>query len=351
MTSPNGAYVLFGDASPVGDGLGSGTGQTSPVASPTGDGGEEVTNDMPLRRRLVVAETRKHQPDTLSVSDALDHARQMPDSSVDLVVFSPPYDGVRDYRGEWSIDLPALGVELLRVVKDGCFAVVVIGDGTKNQRKSMTTFRTAVAWEDAGWALFESVIYSRDGRPGAWWATRFRVDHEHILIFFKGKRPRPVAHHDGLRVPSKHAGKKWTGTQRLTDGTTVPITATVADTKCRGTIWHYATSNSEGNRVKMAHPATYPDALARDLILALSAEGDVVYDPMVGSGTSCVVAAQHDRRWIGNDVSTDYIDIARQRLAVEADAYEAPTCCTECGNDDAAEGYTLCLSCLELVAA
>lgn len=290
-------------------------------------------------------------PNTLSVADALDHASRMPDESVDLVIFSPPYDGVRDYKGGWAIDLPALAAQLLRVVKDGSFAVIVMTDGTKNQRKSMTTFRTAVAWEDAGWSMFETVIYSRDGRPGAWWATRFRVDHEYVLMFYKGKRPRPVQHHKGLRVPSKHAGKKWTGTQRLTDGTTIPITATVADTKCRGTIWHYATSNSEGNRLKTQHPATYPDALARDLILALSAPDDVVYDPMVGSGTSCVIAAQEGRRWIGNDVAPDYIDVARTRLIYEAMAYETPMACEECGNDDASEGYALCLCCLEAVAA
>jgi site-specific DNA-methyltransferase (adenine-specific) len=147
----------------------------------------------------------------LHVGDAVDFTHTLASDSVDLVLFSPPYDQVRDYSGDWSIDLPALAVELLRVVKDGGFAVIVIGDGTKDFRKSMTTFRTAVAWEDAGWGLFESVIYSRDGRPGAWWASRFRVDHEHILMFFKGARPRPL-NKGHLRVMTKHAGKAWTGT-------------------------------------------------------------------------------------------------------------------------------------------
>lgn len=282
---------------------------------------------------------------SLSVGDALDATRGLPAESVDLVLFSPPYDDVRDYQGGWAIDLPALAVEALRVVKDGGFAVIVIGDGTKNFRKSMTTFRTAVAWEDAGWGLFESVIYSRDGRPGAWWASRFRVDHEHILMFFKGKRPRALTK-DHLRVPTKHAGKAWTGTQRLTDGTTVPIAATVADTKCRGTLWHYATSNSEGNKVKAAHPATYPDALARDIILACTAPGDLVYDPMMGSGTSVVVAAQEGRLYFGNDISPEYVEIATARLDSEAPA-PLPLICIECGNDDATEGCVMCMDCIE----
>lgn len=321
-------------------------GLSSALGSVTDHDGGEVNKQMPPAQGALVVVKGHTRPNSLNVGDALDHVESLATESVDLVVFSPPYDGVRDYNGEWSIDLPALGQRLLRVVKDGGFAVIVMADGTKNQRKSMTTFRTAVAWEDAGWSLFESVIYSRDGRPGAWWATRFRVDHEHILMFYKGKRPRPVEHHDGLRVPSKHAGKTWKGTQRLTDGTTIPITATVAATKCRGTIWHYATSNSEGNRLKTSHPATYPDALARDLILALSSAGDLVYDPMAGSGTTAVVAAQNGRQWIANDVSLEYVDLARQRLAVEARAYEDLTVCVECGNDDAAEGESSCSDCL-----
>ena len=322
--------------------------QMSLLDSAVSNGGEEVINSDTTVTRCYDAPMG-----SLSIGDAVEHVSTLRSDSVDLVVFSPPYDGVRDYRGNWTLDLPALGSALLRVVKDGGFAVVVIGDGTKNQRKSMTTFRTAVAWEDAGWALFESVIYSRDGRPGAWWATRFRVDHEHILLFFKGKRPRPVNHHPGLRVPSKHAGKKWTGTQRMTDGSLIKTTATVADDKCRGTIWHYATSNSEGNRVKAQHPATFPDALARDLILALSQPGDVVYDPMMGSGTTAVVAAQEGRRWLGNDFTAEYVSIAAERLRLEADVpmvHIVTTCC-ECGNDDVCEGYFYCSDCLEQVGA
>lgn len=311
------------------------------------NGGEEVIASDSVTRCYVAP------MGSLSIGDAVEHVGTLPSDSVDLVVFSPPYDGVRDYNGAWTIDLPALGAALLRVVKDGGFAAIVIGDGTKNQRKSMTTFRTAVAWEDAGWSLFESVIYSRDGRPGAWWATRFRVDHEHILLFFKGKRPRPVDHHAGLRVPTKHAGKVWTGTQRMTDGSLIRTTAKVAADKCRGTIWHYATSNSEGNKVKAKHPATFPDALARDLILALSAPGDTVYDPMMGSGTSCVVAATEGRRWLGNDFSAEYVDIARERLSAEAGiplVHIVSTCC-ECGDDDVCEGHLYCSECLERVSA
>lgn len=327
--------------------------QLSLLDSAESNGGEEVMKHDAKVDARPSASRCSDAMGSLSIGDAVEHVGTMPSNSVDFVLFSPPYDGVRDYKGNWTVDLPALGAELLRVVKDGGFAVIVMTDGTKNQRKSMTTFRTAVAWEDAGWSMFEHVIYARDGRPGAWWSTRFRVDHEYVLMFYKGKRPRPIEHHAGLRVPSKHAGKKWTGTQRMTDGSLIRTTATVAADKCRGTIWKYATSNSEGNRVKAKHPATFPDALARDLILAMSAPGELVYDPMMGSGTTVVVAAQEGRRWLGNDFSAEYVEIASERLSREAGVplVSITTTCCECGNDDVCEGHFYCSDCLEAVGA
>ena len=116
-------------------------------------------------------------------------------------------------------------------------------------------------------------------------------------------------------VPSKHAGKIYTGTDRLTSGGFKQIAAkAVNDMKCRGTIWPYSTSTSEGNRLKLKHPATYPDKLAEDLILCFSKPGDVVLDPMCGSGTTCVVAKQHQRCYLGIEISPEYADIARKRI-------------------------------------
>ena len=95
--------------------------------------------------------------------------------------------------------------------------------------------------------------------------------------------------------------------------------------KCRGTIWRYAPSNTEANRLKLQHPATFADALARDLILCFSQPGDLVLDPFVGSGTTCVVAAQNERRWIGIDIASEYCEIACERLQIEVTAMPAKT--------------------------
>lgn len=87
--------------------------------------------------------------------------------------------------------------------------------------------------------------------------------------------------------------------------------------KCRGTVWRYATSNTEGNKTKLLHPATYPDKLAEDLILCFSQPGDLVLDPMMGSGTTCVMAARNSRRYLGIDISEEYREVACRRIAQE----------------------------------
>ena len=240
------------------------------------------------------------------------------DEEVDLTVFSPPYDNVRDYKGGWSFDYPTLGKHLYRVTKDGGMCAVVIGDGTKDFAKSLTTFRLALDWcDNAGWRLFENCIYYRDGNPGAWWKQRFRVDHEYVLLFLKGAKPKTF-NKEPLMVPSKHAGKMYGGTDRLTNGEVRQIVPKeVNPMKCRGTVWRYSTSNIEGNRTKLQHPATFPDKLAEDLILCFSEPGDLVLDPTMGSGTTCVMSARNQRRYLGIDISEEYCAIAQKRIDEE----------------------------------
>lgn len=264
------------------------------------------------------AQNRPYRVNSIINGDCLDVLPHMKESSVDLTTFSPPYDSIRDYKNQWSFDYSALGRELYRVTKDGGICAVVIGDGTKDFAKSLTTARLTVDWcDNAGWRLFEQCIYFRDGNPGAWWSQRFRVDHEYILLFLKGKKPKTF-HKEPLMVPSKHAGKTYSGTDRLTNGGFKQIEkGQVNPLKCRGTVWRYATSNTEGNRLKLKHPATYPDKLAEDVVLCFSEPGDIILDPTSGSGTTCVVAARNQRRFVGIDISEEYCAVARERLLTE----------------------------------
>lgn len=255
---------------------------------------------------------------SIITGDCLEVLTRLGEEEVDLILFSPPYDGIRTYNKDWNFDYSELGKALYRIAKEGSVCAVVIGDGTKNFAKSLTTARLTVDWcDNAGWRLFEQCIYYRDGNPGAWWNQRFRVDHEYILFFFKGNRPK-YFDKSPLMIPSKHAGKIYSGTDRLTNGGFKEITPkAVNSVKCRGTVWRYSTSNTEGNRLKLKHPATYPDKLAEDIIKCFSKSGDLILDPMAGSGTTCVIAAKNQRRYLGIDISEEYCDIARTRLDIE----------------------------------
>jgi len=249
--------------------------------------------------------------------DTVDVMKNFPSSSIDIVVTSPPYDAVRDYKG-FSLDLHAAGREIYRVLKDGGVAVMVIQDQTKNFGKSLTSFRTIIDWCDSfGFKLFENAIYRKYGAEGAWWNKRFRVDHEYMPIFLKGEKPQ-YFDKEHLKIPSKHGGKVMTGGgTRLTNGVRIATRSIkINPMKCRGTIWEYLTAG-DGSRLKHQHPATFPNKLPYDFIKCFTPKNGIVLDPFVGSGTTVVAAKNLGYKYIGIDIAPEYCDIAEKRIKEE----------------------------------
>ena len=247
--------------------------------------------------------------------DAADVLSNFDDNIIDLIITSPPYDNLRDYKG-YELDLHAIGLQLHRVLKPGGIVAMVIQDQTKNFGKSLTSFRTIIDWcDNIGFKLFECVIYRKYGAEGAWWNKRFRVDHEYMPIFLKGDRPA-FFNKEQLKIPSKHGGKTMTGGgTRLTNGKridTKPIKINLK--KCRGTIWEYMTAG-DGTRLKHNHPATFPDKLPADFINCFCPPNGIVLDPMCGSGTTLVSAAELGVRYCGIDISPEYCDLSKERLS------------------------------------
>ena len=246
--------------------------------------------------------------------DAPSVLKTFPDNSIDLVVTSPPYDKLRDYKG-FSIDLDELGTELYRVIKDGGVIGMVMQDQTQNFGKSLTSFKTIINWcDNIGFKLFECPIYRKYGAEGAWWNKRFRVDHEYIPIFVKGERPL-FFNKEALKIPSKHGGKvmKGGGT-RLTNGVRIETrNIKINLMKCRGTIWEYMTAG-DGTRLKHKHPATFPDKLPEDIISCFCPPKGIVLDPMCGSGTTLIAAKKMDKNYIGIDIAAEYCKLSQQRI-------------------------------------
>ena len=251
---------------------------------------------------------------TVQHMDCVEGMKKLPDNSIDMVVTSPPYDGIRVYHG-FKVDLSNVGKEIYRILKDGGVAIMVIQDQTVNFAKTLTSFRTIIDWcDNAGFRLFECCLYRKYGTDGAWYTKRFRVDHEYIPIFLKGKRPL-YFNKDPLKIPSKHGGKTMTGgATRCTNGKTLasrPIT--INPMKCRGTIWEYLTCG-DGDKLKHMHPATFPDKLPYDAIQCFCPPDGIVMDPFMGSGSTAVAAKKLNRNFIGFEISKEYCDLTRARL-------------------------------------
>ena len=88
------------------------------------------------------------------------------------------------------------------------------------------------------------------------------------------------------------------------------------ETKVRENIWYLPRSPHSDGKERHGHPATYPMDLATLHILSWSNEGDVVLDPFVGSGTTCVAAKELGRRFVGIEINPAYVDICARRLAM-----------------------------------
>lgn len=248
--------------------------------------------------------------------DNVNFMRSLPDRSVDLIVTSPPYDDLRDYNG-YSFNLHDVAVESFRVLKDGGICVMVIQDKTKDFGKSTTSFRTIIDWVDTGFKLFECCIYNRQGTEGAWWSKRFRVDHEYMPIFLKGKRPQ-FFDKEPLKIPSKHGGKTMTGANvRTKNGRTGSRSVTINKMKCPGTVMDFGNTCGGESKLKSQHPAVFPNKLASNMIKCFCPENGLVLDPFNGSGTTTLAAKCLGRQYIGIDLSKEYCDIANQRLLTE----------------------------------
>jgi site-specific DNA-methyltransferase (adenine-specific) len=239
--------------------------------------------------------------------DSLKVMRGFESDSVDLTVTSPPYDNLRDYKG-YTFDFEGIARELYRVTKDGGVVVWVVGDQTTNGSESGTSFKQALYFKEIGFNLHDTMIYYK-GKCIFPDENRYYASFEYMFIFSKGipKTFNPI--NDRI---NKSFGRKITGTDRRRDGSTKRKSCfgNLIDEKGRRfNVWEI----TDGVR-QSAHPAVFPEALARDHILSWSNEGDLVLDPFLGSGTTAKMAHNLKRNYIGIDISEEYCEIARARL-------------------------------------
>jgi len=231
--------------------------------------------------------------------NCLDTMARMPDGFVDLTVTSPPYDNLRTYNG-YSFDFEAVAKELYRVTKQGGVVVWVVGDATIKGSETGTSFKQALFFKEIGFNLHDTMIYEKSGfaNPST---GRYHQTFEYMFVFSKGK-PKTFN-------PIKDRENKYKGIQGGEHSFR-------ADYGMRFNVWRYANGGNNTSRDKetFEHPAPFPEKLANDHIISWSNEGDLVYDPFMGSGTTAKMAILNKRNWIGSEISQEYCEIAEKRI-------------------------------------
>jgi site-specific DNA-methyltransferase (adenine-specific) len=241
--------------------------------------------------------------------NCLETMKRMPDCFVDLVVTSPPYDDLRTYNG-YSFDFVSVVESLFRVVKDGGVVVWIVGDATKNGSETGTSFRQALGFIDAGFRLHDTMIWKKTNPMPKVKTKRYFDVFEYMFVFSKGQ-PNTF---NAILQDTKFGGKVYSSTvkQISTGMERVAKTFVLNESRFRDNIWEFAVAQN-----KTAHPAVFPEALITDHIVSWSNEGDLVYDPFLGSGTTALAASKLDRFFVGSEISKEYVQIARERIEME----------------------------------
>tara|TARA_R110000782_G_scaffold199159_1_gene288207 strand:- start:377 stop:1156 length:780 start_codon:yes stop_codon:yes gene_type:complete len=244
--------------------------------------------------------------------NCLDTMARMNDNFLDLTVTSPPYDNLRNYNG-YSFDFESIAKELYRVTKEGGVIVWVVGDATIKGSESGTSFKQALYFKECGFNLHDTMIYQKHNfsNPSN---NRYHQIFEYMFVLSKGKpktfnkikdrenivkgfRKVSNGRHANGKIRDKTKEKRTLGNSDLF----------VDDFGMRYNIWKFTTER--GN-----HPAIFPEQLANDHIISWSNEGDLVYDPFMGSGTTAKMAMLNNRNWIGSEMSSEYCEIIEERI-------------------------------------
>lgn len=229
---------------------------------------------------------------------------------VDLTVTSPPYDDLRDYKG-YTFDFEAVAAGLYRVTKPGGVAVWVVGDKI-NGGRSLTSHRQILGFEDAGFTIHDVMIYRKKNTPFMR-STAYTNCYEFMFILSKGK-PKTF---NPLMEKTVRSGQEMLVANKGPDGVNNKVLATLKEEKVKTNIWEYAVGlgGTTSDRYAFEHTAMFPERLAEDHILSWSNEGDLVFDPMCGAGTTLKMAKVNRRHYFGVDIAAKYVALAKKRVS------------------------------------
>ena len=230
---------------------------------------------------------------------------------VDLTVTSCPYNNLRTYNhsSTWNFDIfKEIAKLLYDITADGGIVVWVVGDATINGSETGTSFKQALYFMECGFKLHDTMLFEKNSSsfPAKRTGNRYTQIFEYMFVFSKGK---PKTAH--LICDKENKWKNFTNWGKNTnynkDGELIPTNniKPVPEFSPRNNIWKYTVgfNINEGK-----HPAVFPYQLAEDHILTWSNEGDLIFDPFTGSGTTASAALCNNRKFIGSEIDKTYFD-------------------------------------------
>ena len=254
----------------------------------------------------------------LILGDSSEEMQKLIDQGVkvDLTVTSPPYDGLRSYEGDvvWNFDkFKDIAKKLYEITADGGVVIWVVADQTKKGSESGSSFKQALYFKEIGFRLHDTMIYKkRNYIPLT--HNRYEQAWEYMFCFSKGK-PKTW---NPIMIPCKNAGKiesygsgrrsELDKNQAMRAPEGITYMATKAE-KIHPNIFEYSLGAT-----KSGHPAAFPNGLPHDQIITWTNEGDLVFDPFMGGGTTGVEALKENRNFVGIEIVQDYYNIAVNQI-------------------------------------
>ena len=257
--------------------------------------------DMPMEKKEIIyveKEINKQFLNTIFCKSS-ENMDELPDSSVHLMVTSPPYNVGKDYDkdftlGEYRNLLRRVFKEVYRVLVPGgraCINIANLG------RKPYIPLHSWIIQDmlDIGFLMRGEIIWDKGSSAaastawGSWCSASnptLRDVHEYIMIFSKDTFSRQRS--KGRKVTiTRDEFLEWTKS-----------------------VWSFQAESA----TKVGHPAPFPLELPLRIIKLYTFEGEIVLDPFIGSGTTAIAALQANRQYIGYDIDKGYVKLAEKRI-------------------------------------
>ncbi|XFA72600.1 site-specific DNA-methyltransferase [Thermosynechococcaceae cyanobacterium Okahandja] len=243
--------------------------------------------------------------------DCLDLIKSIPDEVVQLIVTSPPYNIGKEYEKRLDLALylrqqEQIIAECMRILSPRgsiCWQV-----GNYVDRGAIIPLDAVLypIFSNLGLRMRNRIIWHFE--HGLHCRRRFSGRYETILWFTKSDEY--VFNLDPVRIPQKYPGKKYFKGPKAGQYSCNPLG------KNPGDLW--VIPNVKNNHVeKTEHPCQFPVELVERLVLSLTHEGDWVFDPFLGTGTTVIAAIRHERRGMGAEIFPKYVTLARARIQQE----------------------------------